>query len=214
MPPACHCHCHCYCLPHQQQTASTGNTKIPPALHFQNQITNTAQPSSSSIFYDTTACPQAICAMASSQYCRTGPVLLTLTPLNTASTNVQEDFRNRRFCKRPDRHAPSNEIYITFNPHRGEGIYPSTIGRTGHIMLRKAFPANIQCAFEIHKDTGEVMLVDKSPNQTCYVRYTTKVSREILDFRDFGAMVISPQAKRTILHSGERGSPFLDEMGC
>jgi hypothetical protein len=140
--------------------------------------------------------------MASSQYCRAGPVIFTLVPLNMNSLEALEDFRNRRFCERPGQETLPDEIYITFNPHRPEGIYPSTIGRAGDIRLPRTFPASIQCAFEIHKDTGEVMLVDKSPDQSCYVRYSTNTD-EILDFTDFGAMVICPHAHEIILHFGE-----------
>ncbi|KAM0367464.1 hypothetical protein ACHAO7_008033 [Fusarium culmorum] len=135
-----------------------------------------------------------------------GPVVFTLTPVNDAAVKVVEDKRNEIFCKRPKQRKVRKEIYVTFNPHRCDGLYPSTVGRKGHIKLADIpFVVNSQCSFQIHKDTGEVMIVDESPSQTCRVTFGT-MAKDSREFKKFGALVVCPSATNIMLHFGNRSS--------
>ncbi|RGP73361.1 calcium calmodulin-dependent kinase [Fusarium longipes] len=139
--------------------------------------------------------------MRSGQLSTAGPVIFTLIPLNSRAKAVVKDKRNKRFCKRPRQRKEPCEIYVTFNPHRRDGIYPSSMGQTGHIKLSNPFTANNQRSFQIHKDTGEVMLIDNSPGQTCYTEYVTQ-DGEYRDLSDFGAAVLCPASESIKLTFG------------
>lgn len=111
------------------------------------------------------------------------------------------DERNEKFTKERNGHT---EIDIIFSPGRLTGTYPSTMGHNGHIKIPRYFTGKNQCSFQIHKDTGEVMLVDESTAKTCYVCYVLR-DDEIRDLIHFNAAVMCPAAKSIKLSFGGKG---------
>jgi hypothetical protein len=92
-------------------------------------------------------------------------------------------------------------IDVDFAPDRCGGLYPATMGKTGHVKIHRKFIAKIQVSFELHKETGEIMLVDRSPSQNCYVYYVQS-DDECRDFYNFGALVLIPAANQIVITFG------------
>ncbi|KAF4995629.1 hypothetical protein FGRMN_5021 [Fusarium graminum] len=118
-------------------------------------------------------------------------VVFSLKPLNHHAQDIAADPVNERFVRRRN---GFDMIDIAFTLERRGGLYPATIGRKGQIKIPRIFVTNLQISFELHKETGEIMLVDHSPSQTCYV-YHLQRDTAIRDFDGFGALVLSPAAK-------------------
>ncbi|KAF5660858.1 calcium calmodulin-dependent [Fusarium heterosporum] len=117
-------------------------------------------------------------------------VMFSLEPLNKHARDIVADPVNQEFVTRRN---GSNMIDIAFTLEHRSGLYPSTVGRKGQVKIPRMFVANIQISFELHKETGEIMLVDRSPSQTCYVYYA--LSDDLIrDFGGFDALALSPTA--------------------
>ncbi|KAF4993262.1 hypothetical protein FGRMN_6626 [Fusarium graminum] len=89
-------------------------------------------------------------------------VVFRLIPTNRLAYSVVCDPRNHQHlsCMGDD----AFDVY--FNPQQASGI-TCTIGRTGHIIIDRIGISNIQCSFQVHLETGEIMLIDQSPSQNC-----------------------------------------------
>ncbi|KIL86098.1 hypothetical protein FAVG1_10492 [Fusarium avenaceum] len=92
------------------------------------------------------------------------PVVFSLVPLNNAVVRVLRHPSNDYLFKDSPAH---NRIDVVFDPSRSTGLFPCTIGRVGHVHIPRPSIANFQCSFQIHQDTGDIMLVDDSPTKSC-----------------------------------------------
>ncbi|KAM0341673.1 hypothetical protein ACHAPU_009919 [Fusarium lateritium] len=117
-------------------------------------------------------------------------VIFSLQPCNRQAADVATDPVNKQFARR---RSGFDMIDIAYAPERRGGLYPATMGKKGHVKIPHIFIANIQISFELHIETGEVMLVDRSPSQTCHVYYVQR-DDAIRDFDGFGVLVLSPAA--------------------
>lgn len=103
------------------------------------------------------------------------PVVFSLVPLNNAAFRVLRHPSNDYLIKDCPAH---NRIDVVFDPSRSTGLFPCTMGRVGHVHIPRPSIANFQCSFQIHQDTGEIMLVDDSPTKSCqFFEYQVKGSR-------------------------------------
>ncbi|KAH7185022.1 kinase-like domain-containing protein [Fusarium flagelliforme] len=136
--------------------------------------------------------------MSSPRATTVSSVVFSLKPCNRHAQNLISDLANQSFVRS---HDGCDMIDVDFIPDRCDGLYPATIGKKGHIKIDRNFIAKIQVSFELHKETGEIMLVDRSPSQNCYVYYVQS-DHEILDFYKFGALVLNPAAHEIVITFG------------
>ena len=129
----------------------------------------------------------------------TSSAVFSLIPLNGQAQNLVSDSAHESFVRNRD---GEDVIDVDFTPDRCGGLYPATIGKKGDVKIDRKFIANIQVSFELHKETGEIMLVDRSPSQNCYVYYVQS-DQEIRDFYEFGALALSPAADEIRITFGE-----------
>ncbi|KAM0211881.1 hypothetical protein ACHAQI_005034 [Fusarium lateritium] len=92
------------------------------------------------------------------------PVVFSLVPLNEAAARVVRHPTNDDLFK----HTPSRDkIDVIYDPDSPTGLFPCTIGQAGQINITRTNIATFQCSFQIHQDTGEIMLVDESLVKNC-----------------------------------------------
>ena len=124
--------------------------------------------------------------------------IFSLVPLNVPTQNLVSELAIESFVRN---HDGEDVIEVDFTPDRRGGLYPATMGKKGHVKIDRKFIANIQVSFELHKETGEIMLVDHSPSQNCKVYYVQS-DDEIRDFYKFRALVLSPAANTIAITFG------------
>ncbi|KAJ4128064.1 hypothetical protein NW768_008348 [Fusarium equiseti] len=136
--------------------------------------------------------------MSSPRATRDSSAIFSLKPFNVHAQSLVSDLASQSFVRHRD---GCDMIDVDFIPDRCSGLYPATIGKRGHVKIDRNFIAKIQISFELHKETGEIMLIDRSPSQSCYVYYVQS-NGECRDFYHCGALVLSPAANRVIITFG------------
>jgi hypothetical protein len=115
-------------------------------------------------------------------------VVFFLVPLKDAAARILRHQANDDLFK----HNPArDEIDVVFEPSFSTGFFPCTMGRAGHINIPCPNIVNFQCSFQIHKDTGEIMLVDNSLAKNC----------QFFECQDTGSLFDRSKAR-----------PFRDEL--
>lgn len=125
-------------------------------------------------------------------------VVFSLKTHNQHARNILLDPANIGIV-RPHDHYDIIDVCFTLN--RRGGLSPATMGRKGDVKIVGPFIANIQVSFELHMETGEIMLVDRSPGKTCRVYYGDDGGK-IRGFDKFEALVLTPAISNIAIHFG------------
>ena len=125
-------------------------------------------------------------------------VVFSLKTYNQHARNILLDPANIGIV-RPHDHYDMIDVCFTLN--RRGGLSPATMGRKGDVKIVGPFIANIKVSFELHMQTGEMMLVDRSPGKTCRVYYGDDEGK-IRGFDKFEALVLTPAISNIAIHFG------------
>ncbi|KAG5655998.1 hypothetical protein KAF25_001568 [Fusarium avenaceum] len=147
------------------------------------------------------------------------PVVFSLVPLNDAAARVLRHPSNDHLLKDSPAH---NKIDVVFDPSRSTGLFPCTIGRVGHVHIPRPSIANFQCSFQIHQDTGEIMLVDDSPTKSCQFfhcqgrgsRFYGSKTRPFQEGLRSRVAVIDPTVNTIFSFGGRDASWYSWEIQC
>ncbi|KAM0244784.1 hypothetical protein ACHAP5_005907 [Fusarium lateritium] len=91
-------------------------------------------------------------------------VVFSLVPLNDAATRVVRHPINDDLFQNT---SSRDKIDAIYDPNSTTGLFPCTVGQAGQINIPRLNIASFQCSFQIHQETGEIMLVDESLVKNC-----------------------------------------------
>ncbi|KAF4966589.1 hypothetical protein FSARC_5753 [Fusarium sarcochroum] len=131
-------------------------------------------------------------------------VIFSLVPMNPGAFEVVNNPLNNHLFKRED---GRNEINVFFDPTTSAGLFPSVMGRTGHIIVDRIGISKFHCSFSIHMETGEILLVDHSPSHTLEF-YGNNVRQFVVDGLHAPAVVIDAKVNRQFGFGGTGASWF------